>query len=79
MSIVSSQVMNLIVVHEGNNIVYDSTNVAIASNDIRDIKRQIERVHNFSIGSQLISLDNTLLQENIKLEDLRFKYNSAIS
>ena len=31
------------------------------------------------MGSQLLSYDNVLLTENIRLEDLRFKFNSAMS
>lgn len=49
MSIVSSAI-NLIVIHEGNNIVYDSHNTSTHCKDIREIKREIERKHAFSIG-----------------------------
>lgn len=65
--------------HEGKNIVYDSQAVPMTCDTIREIKREIERVHSFSIGSQLISIDNILLPENIRLEDLKFKYTSKQS
>ena len=72
-------VINLIVVHEGKHIVFDSQAVPMSCDTIREIKREIERVHCFSIGSQLISIDNILLPENIRLEDLKFKYTSKQS
>ena len=78
MSIVSSAI-NLIVMHEGSNIVFDSHNTNAQYDNVREIKREIERVHKLSIGSQLLSYDNILLPDNIRLEDLRFKYNCAFS
>lgn len=77
MSIVST-LTNVIVEHEGN-IVFDSHSGSNPCDNIRDIKREIERQHAFSIGSQLLCFDKTLLPENIRLDDLRFKYNSAVS
>ena len=65
--------------HEGNNIVYDSQSNAQPCDSIIDIKHEIERVHGIVVGSQLISYDNILLPENIRLEDLRFKHNCALS
>ena len=53
--------------HEGSNIVYDSHNTSVQCENIRDMKREIERVHAFSIGSQLISYENILLTETIRL------------
>ena len=66
MSIISTAI-NLVVMHEGSNIVYDSHNTSVQCENIRDMKREIERVHAFSIGSQLISYENILLTETIRL------------
>ena len=52
-----------IVTHD-DNIVFDSQSNFAPCDSIREIKCEIERVHAFSIGSQLLSFENILLPEN---------------
>ena len=76
MSSTMSAINHLIVEYNGN-IVFElqpKANKVVKS--ILDIKEQIEKQHNYAVGTQLLSLENVLLPEHISLEDLRFKYGA---
>jgi len=70
--------LNLIVDCDGD-IVFDfqQRNNQQICDSVRDIKRAIEASHNISVQSQLLSLENILLPESIRIEDLAFKHNST--
>lgn len=70
--------INQLIVEYNDNIVFElqpKANKVVKS--ILDIKQQIEKQHDYAVGSQLLSLENVLLPEYISLEDLRFKYGAA--
>jgi len=70
--------VNQLIVEYNGNIVFElqpGANKVVKS--ILDIKQQIEKQHDYAVGSQLLSLENVLLPEYISLEDLRFKYGAA--
>lgn len=65
-------VKNALVIEYDGRQVLDSAQLGPVET-IRDVKRAIERCLSFSVGMQLLSYENTLLQETLTLEDLRFK------
>ena len=80
MSSVSTGLTNLIVEYEGS-IVFDllQNGNLQRCDSVRDIKRAIQASHDLSMSIQLLALENILLPENLRIEDLGFKFNSAIS
>ena len=50
MSSLNSVALNMIVMHEGNNIVYDTQSNAKPCENISDIKHEIERMHGINVG-----------------------------
>ena len=68
----------VVVEYEGA-CVFDSTQAPADCDSILQIKKYIEKKRAIPAGSQLISLENILLQEDLKMEDLRFNHHGEMS
>ena len=64
--------MSPLVVEYDGRIVLDAKQIGPVTT-IRDVKLAIERCLSFSVGMQLLSYENSLLNEMMTLEDHRFK------